>query len=169
MKMEKEISSKKIIIITSIVIIVLLVGAAAYFLYSKNNNSQQPAEETTEEVAEWTMKDGDAEEATNLTAVGPIEGNGSGTATRRIREGKFIHTIRAEIPDPHAGKFYEGWLVLGSTFFSTGKLVKSGGSYELYYESLENKSGYSKVVVTQETETDGLDGVPETHVLEGSF
>lgn len=71
--------------------------------------------------------------------------------------------------DPEEGKFYEDWLVKGVSFFSTGKMKKDGDKYVLQYEVNENKSSFNNVVITEETEADGLDGKPEMHVLEGYF
>ena len=84
-------------------------------------------------------------------------------------DGKFVHTVDADIGDPAEGKFYEGWLVGGFGFVSTGKMVKEGNQYVLQFESQEDMSSYGKVVITEETLADGLDNNPEAHVLEGNF
>ena len=106
-----------------------------------------------------------------LKAVGTY--SGSGTATRKFEEGIFRHTVNAKIGDPAPGKFYEGWLVLptasGPEFFSTGKLLKNRQSYTVVFSTNQNFMDHIEVVVTEETEALGLDGVPESHVLEGSF
>ena len=54
-------------------------------------------------------------------------------------------------------------------FFSTGSLRIIGNVYELDYSSNENRSRYYQVVITKETMANGLDGIPEEHVLEGDF
>lgn len=106
-------------------------------------------------------------EETSLEAVGSY--TGSAVATRNFDGEKFIHEVRAKIGDPKEGKFYEGWLVSLPNFFSTGKMIKDGDEYILKYEANEDKSSFSEVVITEETEANGLDGKPEEHVLEGSF
>lgn len=102
-----------------------------------------------------------------LEAIDPY--TGSGVATRGFRDGEFVHTVTADIEDPAAGKFYEGWLVRGSSFFSTGRMERDGESYTLRYVSPEDARDYVRVVITEETESLGLDGNPEAHVIEGSF
>jgi len=82
---------------------------------------------------------------------------------------KFTHTDTTNLGDPAVGKFYEGWLVDGGSFFSTGKLQKSGDSYILNYIGDKDYPNHNLAVITEETEANGLDGVPEAHVLEGSF
>ena len=62
-----------------------------------------------------------------------------------------------------------GWLVGSFGFVSTGKMVKEGNQYVLQFESQEDMSSYKKVVITEETEANGLDNNPEAHVLEGNF
>jgi rhodanese-related sulfurtransferase len=98
-------------------------------------------------------------------------GNYSGTALaeRSYLGGKFKHSVKAKIADPAAGKFYEGWLVEGTQFFSTGKMEKQADQYLLGYESDKDSRDYKKIVITEETEAQGLDGKPEAHVLEGKF
>lgn len=151
-------------------ILLICVAVIAYFNFNNNGavEVKTPEEEQTSQTLEEL--DEDAQETTNLVAVGRFVGDGSGTATRQIKEGKLIHTITAELSIPEVGKFYEGWLVKGSEFFSTGKLfLKEDGTYFLEYKDAEDKSSYSEVVITLETEANGLDGIPETHVLEGEF
>jgi len=102
-----------------------------------------------------------------IKAVGNYSGNG--LATRSFLNGKFVHTVEANLSDPAPGKFYEGWLVKRLSFFSTGKMEKKNGKYILKYESDEDSRDYKQVVITEETEANGLDGNPEAHVLEGEF
>jgi rhodanese-related sulfurtransferase len=102
-----------------------------------------------------------------LIAVGDYQG--SALATRSFLEDKFEHRVIADIIDPPSGKFYEGWLVDGNNFFSTGAMKKENGKYILIYSSNEDSRTYKEVVITEETLSDGLDNKPETHVLEGKF
>ena len=110
------------------------------------------------------------EETTEILAVGGYEGTGE--ATRSYDGEMFIHTVEANISDPASGKFYEGWLVKKSPslqFFSTGKMIKRDDKYYLEYKASEDKNDFNEVVITEETESNGLDGNPEAHVLEGAF
>lgn len=105
-----------------------------------------------------------------IKAVGDY--SGSGVATRIFANGVFTHTVSAKITDPVSGKFYEGWLVnmsLTPKFFSTGKLKKENGEYKLTFTDNKYYTKYNDIVITEETEVNGLDGVPESHVLEGTF
>lgn len=99
-------------------------------------------------------------------------GTGSGIATRKYEAGRFSHTVLADLPDPAAGTFYEGWLVRGKegdsnfAYISTGKLRVAKGGFLLEFESGKDYSEYKGVVVTLEKVNDVK---PETHTLEGSF
>jgi len=99
-------------------------------------------------------------------------GTASGIATRNYESGKFTHAILADLPDPKAGEFYEGWLVRGSegeenfASISTGRLSVAKGGYMLEFTSNRDYSDYSMVVVSLEKLNDQR---PETYILEGSF
>ncbi len=103
----------------------------------------------------------------NLKAVNSYTGTAS--ATRSYLDGKFLHTVILKSPDPATGKFFEGWLVKGFSFFSTGKMTKNSDTYTLTYESAKDSRDYKRVVITEETSAQGLDNKPETHVFEGDF
>lgn len=94
---------------------------------------------------------------------------GSGLGSRSFLNGEFKHIVTADIKDPAQGKFYEGWLVAGDKFFSTGAMKKENGKYVLTYTSMEDSRAFKSVVITEETSSNGLDNKPETHVLEGEF
>lgn len=123
------------------------------------------------EDADTEMSTSAKEETAVLVAIDPY--SGSGSATRVFANGTFTHQVVAEIDDPAKGKFFEGWLVIPTTppqFFSTGKLTKNdSGQYILNFTASVDYSEYIRVVITEETEANGLDGVPEDHVLEGDF
>lgn len=99
-------------------------------------------------------------------------GDGSGLATRKYEAGKFTHAVLADLSDPAAGYFYEGWLVRGKegdenfAYISTGRLTLAKGGYMLEFESSRDYSEYSGVVVTLERVDDKK---PEKHILEGNF
>ncbi|MFC1624762.1 rhodanese-like domain-containing protein [Patescibacteria group bacterium] len=105
----------------------------------------------------------------SINAVGDYVGDGS--ATMGFYNDTFVHTLWTDLEDPPTGKFYEGWLVHPGTrdFFSTGELKSIEEGYILEYTSSTDYRDYAEVVVTEETFDKGLDGVPEIHVLEGSF
>lgn len=125
----------------------------------EDESSPQPAldaEPITENAQETTL------EAVNDYAA-------TGTATRAFNDTTFTHEVIMQAPPPADGKFYEGWLV-GSSIVSTGKLVSEDeNTWSLSFTSTDDLSQHTRVVITEETEADGLDGNPETHVLEGEF
>jgi len=105
-----------------------------------------------------------------LEAVGGYEGSGS--ASRKVISDTFVHSISSNLADPAEDKFYEGWLVKSGTtdFFSTGKLENLDDRYLLSFSTdFTDQNEYDQVVVTEETLANDLDGIPETHVLEGNF
>lgn len=107
------------------------------------------------------------QETTTLKAVGNYKG--SATATRSTVDGIFMHEVTAKLDDPAEGKFYEGWLA-GPSVVSTGKMTKEAdGTWSLIFRSNKDLSKHNQVVITEETEANGLDNNPEAHVLEGRF
>jgi hypothetical protein len=161
-----------------LIVIVAIIGAAWWYFSSSENISDDV--DLIESVGtDNILLDDDndekpaavAGETTSLAAVGSY--SGSGTATRSFDGSKFSHTVVATIDDPATGKFYEGWLVMpsatGPKFFSTGKLELKDGSYRLTFIANQNYPDHTNVVITEETLANGLDNIPEAHVLEGSF
>jgi hypothetical protein len=168
--------NKNILIVVGVLLIAIVVGGFVWYSRDSGDLDEgQPTVTTTPEAtsAADTAKEEKPEatiESTKLEAVGGY--TGSGTATRSFDGSIFTHTVAADIGDPAQGKFYEGWLVDKSPtlkFFSTGKMVKEGGKYTLKFTAKQDYPDYPDVVITEETEANGLDGVPEAHVLEGSF
>ena len=124
---------------------------------------EQSIEETIEESFKIDIPD-DVEKAELKDVAGKIA---TGIATRKFIDGLFTHTVLVDLPDPAEGNFYEGWLVKDDgELISTGKLRIAKGGYLLEYSSAVDYSDYSGVVITLESKDDG---VPEEHVLEGSF
>ncbi len=157
----------------------LLISAGLIILLTGCGHTEEVTEEKTQDFVVKTIevdstqfeniKDKELED-TKLEAVGNY--SGSGTAVRIYDEDGFYHKVEADLEAPAEGKFYEGWLVKSSPsleFFSTGKMELVDGEYVLEYNSDEDKSSFNEVVITEETEADGLDGKPEAHVLEGEF
>ena len=98
-----------------------------------------------------------------------VAGNvGRGIATRSYADGRFEHTVLAELPEPKASEWYEGWLVRDEPFSSiyTGKLRIAKGGFLLEFTGDMDWRDHAKVVVTSEKKDDRK---PETHVLEGEF
>ena len=93
-------------------------------------------------------------------------GSSSGIATRKFENGKFSHSVLADLPDPESGKFYQGWLVKGDDMVSTGRLNVAKGGYLLEFESVTDYSDHKGILVTLEEKSDNT---PEKHILEGSF
>ena len=107
-------------------------------------------------------------EEITLTAVGARGGDAQ--AARILKDGVFTHFVTVNNVDPAAGKFFEGWLTTESDFISTGKMTKDeAGMWRLQYTSNDDRLMYNRVVVTEETESMGLDNKPETHIFEGAF
>ena len=146
---------KKGVLLLAIVLTLVVFG---WFLFANDSDKMESDEVVPVDIIR--------QEAT-LEAVGTYTGSGSAESSY---DGKmYSHKVTADIGDPAEGKFYEGWLVGSFGFVSTGKMVKEGNQYVLQFESQEDMSSYKKVVITEETEANGLDNNPEAHVLEGNF
>ena len=149
---------KKGVLLLAIVLALVVFG---WFLFANDSDKMESDEVVPVDVIR--------QEAT-LEAVGTY--TGSGSAESSYDGEMYSHKVTADIGDPAEGKFYEGWLVGSFGFVSTGKMVKEGNqtsNYVLQFESQEDMSSYKKVVITEETEANGLDNNPEAHVLEGNF
>jgi hypothetical protein len=115
--------------------------------------------------------------AGNLKAVGKFTGSGTAKSTFFNYSGfvpakasEFKHTVKADLKAPAKGKFYEGWIVNGNSVISTGKLnLNKKGKWVAKFSGQKNLLNHTVVVVTEETSANGLDGIPETHVLEGNL
>ena len=161
-----------------LVFAVILVGTLSYLVWNEqitviDNGSTIVIKKSTTKIVD---KDVVTKETGELTAVD--ESTSTGTFTRDFdkTKGVFTFTIEATLTDPTADKFYEGWLVRGKTgdadfkAISTGKLVKGeDDKWTVTFTSPVDYYGFENVVVTSETLENGLDGVSETHILEGAF
>jgi len=147
-------------------IILAVVAGIIYWVRKPKPELEIPEpsiEETLEESFKMEIPD-DVEKAELKDVAGKIA---TGIATRKFIEGLFTHTVIVDIPDPAEGYYYEGWLVKeDGELVSTGKLRIAKGGYLLEYSSAVDYSDYSGVVITLESKDDG---VPEEHVLEGTF
>lgn len=147
----------------------LIYAALYYFVLAKRGGYEYKSKPYTKQTEPSPSPQATTETAA-LLAVGSYKG--SGTATRSFDGITFTHTVRANLGEPAKGKFYEGWLVKKKptlTFFSTGRMFKQENEYTLTFTASQNYPEHKDVVITEETESLGLDGKPEAHVLEGSF
>jgi len=144
-------------------IIVLIIGAVGFLYWVSQKEAPAPEEGSQVEIGGQNI------ESAELTAVGDYEG--VGVAARTWDGTTFAHSINADIDAPAEGTFYEGWLVRPNPFeiVSTGKLTPNVVGYGLSFTIDRDMREYTNVVLTEETEANGLDGVPEAHVLEGAF
>lgn len=167
MKSVREFTTQIIVVLIALIVItgyILLIRDDSSKNAATNNSENPPIGDTSMPADEEPQ--GELEEA-QLVAVGSYTGDG--VATRSFNGDKFVHEVIANLDDPAAGKFYEGWLV-GDGFISTGKLVKeTEGEWSLVFSDDLDMRNRDEVVITEETVANGLDDMPEAHVLEGSF
>lgn len=156
-------------------IIFALLGAFIYFRQKRIQDEEQlklPQTLSVEDKIEEAFRLEIPEDVDKAELKDISGGNASGIATRKVEDERFTHTILADLPDPEEGSFYEGWLVRGEegeddfSFISTGKMKVAKGGYLLEFDSGNDFSDYSKVVVTLEKVADIN---PERHILEGEF
>lgn len=164
---------KKNYVLVGIVLMVITVAAISLFVLQnrKSKEENQKADEAQNNALESHEKvDEPSVETIDLKPVN--NRGGSGTANRNYNGTNFVHLVVAELDKPAAGKFYEGWIVKDGPepkYVSTGRLEKNGNEYALLFTNKTDYSDYRGVVITEETESLGLDGKIEDHVLEGSF
>jgi len=168
--------------IGAIVVVALIVGG---ILLARRGDSQEevmpeinlePTKQMTEELPEpmsgatkATIEEKFLQEGVEMTVLKDVSGGqGVGTGWRHFDEEMFAHKVEATgLAELDKGFFYEGWLVGKDGFFSTGRMAVVNGEGSLYYTTDEDKSDFTGVVITLESE-DG-DEAPDKHVLEGSF
>lgn len=152
-----------------LVFALVLIGALCYLVWNEKSVSYD-SDTSAAKTATSVVKEDEAK----LIALADYKG--SATATSDFKAGTFTHSLSAILGDVATDKFYEGWLVRGKTgdadfaFVSTGKLLQGAdGMWTTSFTSTTDYGDYTNVVVTLETLANGLDGVPETHILEGAF
>ena len=159
------------IVLAGVIVIAVAVGAFVFVsssdevdnvtVVANTQKQEEPKADTSEESDELKS------EEVNLDAVSGQ--TGEGVATRSVGDSTFTHELFVQTTDPPEGKFYEGWLV-GDSVVSTGKLEKnSEGTWYLKFTSNDDLSNHDNIVITEETESQGLDGKPERHIFEGIF
>ena len=155
-------------IVIGLIVVALLAGAI-YLIRRRSEPTPVIPESTTGETEQKIVdtfrvdipEDIDKAELKDVTG-----GTASGIATREFISGVFTHTVLVDLPDPQPGYFYEGWLVKGDKFLSTGKMRIAKGGYLLEYDARVDYSDYDKVVITLEKV---FDATPEERILEGTF
>ncbi len=155
-------------IVIGLIVVVLLVSAI-YLIRRRSEQTPVISETTTgetEEKIEETFRLDIPEDIEKAELKDVTGGTATGIATREFVNGVFTHSVLVDLPDPEPGYFYEGWLVKGDKFFSTGKMRIAKGGYLLEYDSHVDYSDYGKVVITLEKV---FDATPEKHILEGTF
>lgn len=153
-----------------IVILIIVLGVVVFIFFNREGQeviapgiTGTPTPTATLETAKTVRKQGALKDVSG--------GNSSGMAQSLFENGKFTHSVIALMPDPPAGKFYEGWLVKREggkviNFFSTGKMTKEGGSYILNFEDTKDYPEHNSVVITLEVVNDKK---PEKHILDGDL
>lgn len=146
-----------------VILIIVLIIAVFVFFNREEQEVLAPTETPNPETAETVRKQGELKDVSG--------GSSSGLAQTLFENGKFTHSVVALMPDSPADKFYEGWLVNRESgqvidFFSTGHLIKEGGSYILQFEDDKDYPEHDSVIITLE-EMD--DKKPEKHILDGDL
>lgn len=144
---------KKIIII---IVLIILLMPISYKTYS---------------FIKGRIKENSAERQPETVTLSPFENfSGEAEATREYLNKNFKLSIKAKINNPAPEKFYEVWLAkyfpYGS-LLSVGVLKKEGLYYRLNYSSPVNKFFYNKIIISEESQENGLDGKIEKKVFIG--
>ena len=158
-------------IVIGLIVLAALAGIIFSFRKPKDNLTVPSTPSVEEKMEEFfSIEIPEDVEKTKLSGV--VEGFGTGIATRTYENSIFEHVVLADLPQPEAPYFYEGWLVRGEVgddnfdFISTGKMILAKGGFILEFKSDIDYSDYRGVVITNE---EIEDSTPEEHVLEGVF
>lgn len=92
-------------------------------------------------------------------------GDASGTATRAYGGGIYKLDVRATMPDPK-NVAYEVWLTGAAGSVPINVMSGSKTSWSLTLSDTDKFSNYSGILITLQR---NLNGVPEEHIMEGSF
>ena len=183
MKLSQSGSTTTLVVITAIVVALIGIGVWQSGVFDEDSTIADPISVAEEMAADELQAEVDNSQTSMLVGPQIVEGSleeatleavegftGSGIATNQITtEGDTIHGVVAQLEVPAEDKFYEGWIV-GPSIISTGMLESEGGDeWSIVFTTNQDISEHDEVVVTLETLENGLDGVPEARVLEGSF
>lgn len=91
---------------------------------------------------------------------------GSANATRKYGDGSFTMTVNASLPETK-GDTYQVWIVGDSILKLVGTLTGPPGNMFLVFNDIDNYSSTNQIWITRELTSD--EGIPELHILEGSF
>lgn len=97
-------------------------------------------------------------------------GDSSGMATATYSAGNYLHDVEAKLPPLEEDFFYEGWLVKKLpvlSVLSSGVMVENEDGFQLSFESSENLTDHTSVVIT--LESGERDDKPEVHIIEGEL
>lgn len=155
--------------IVFIILVVLTLGGG-YWLFSRDDTPTvadiplptPTIEEKVEGVFDIQIPDGvDKAELRDISG-----GNAGAIATRLFENNFFEHTILADLPDLEGDFYYQAWLSNGIMFRPTGMLRVAKGGYLLEYNTNEDLTSYSSVIISEE---DSPVSAPGKIVLEGEF
>ena len=158
--------------LVALLVFLLLVVGGYYYSRQYRQNAPAPLSESlpvTEEEESVLESQVGIEIPQNIekTKLADVSGGeASGIATRKFEEGEFKHDVIANLPEPEAGQFYQGWLVKEEEAVPTGKMEQKKGGWVLSYTSGEDQSDYDRAVITLESKDDDQ---PEDKILEGKF
>ncbi len=153
----------------AVIVLLIIFGLVAFVNRDGGSTSQVAEDDNAMTGQKDSIKNIAGVRTASLVAVDGSSSSGVGYIVRA--DGKLMHLVEAEMPEPADGNSYEGWLVDTSAsplkFFSTGIISKNAsGTWILEYETDQEYPGYDRVVITEETI---MDETPERHVIEGDF
>ncbi len=158
-------------VLGAIVLILIVLGL---IWYTRTRQPEQitdlPTPSPTQQLEDrFNTQIPEGAERTNLS---PVNGEGSGLATRRVENGRLEHTVLAELPDPAVGEFYQGWLIRGQEGDENYDVVKTSrmrlakAGFVLDYVVNQDLLDHNRVLISRERVDDSN---VETAVLQGEF
>lgn len=179
MGLRKQQSGMVDLMLAGAILIVLLVGGFIVWQIQDSGDDEGSTAETTTAKAdesedsddEQLTRPADGVEAPTQHGKAILVGQGyDGEALRyETSDDGYLLEIIADLPELEDGKFYEGWII-GDRVVSTGVLEnEEGETWSQVFTSDEDFFDYDTIIITIESTADGLDDVPEEHILEGSF
>lgn len=162
------------------IVVVVMLGGAIYFSQKRSSQEDLKVPETlsTEDQLEEKFKIQIPEDVDKAELKDLGGGTASGIATRKFlpaqagADSKFSFTALADLPDPDAGSFYQGWLTKGESgkegfsMISVGRLSQAKGGWMLNFNSSTDFSDYGNVLISSEKTQDSK---TEKRILGGSF
>jgi hypothetical protein len=107
---------------------------------------------------------------TPVTTLKAVEGaEGKGQSYQNFTDGTYYQKVEVESMTPlQKGYFYEAWLEKEEgNYLSIGRMNMTGGRGEVYYSAKADRTEYSSIVITRETE-DGNPSMSVERVLVGT-